>query len=163
MLFFRSNHWNDFFTTISDGCSSHCKRSSSTILRPGLVQALERKLWFWHLAVSCVSWLEVRPVLERPELRKPARSGVSSIPGRSSGLLRLLWSRTLLSCSPRMHLLPLCSLAFLLLPSHSHVVTSHFSTEVSTRGSTQRESLATQKMDNLECVPKLAYLLIHNA
>ena len=34
--FFRCNHRNNFFTTISDGCNSRCKRSSSTILRPGL-------------------------------------------------------------------------------------------------------------------------------
>ena len=35
-VFFRCNHRNDFFTTISGGCNSRCKRSSSTILRPGL-------------------------------------------------------------------------------------------------------------------------------
>ena len=36
-VFFRCNHRNNFFTTISDGCNSRCKRSSSTILRPGLI------------------------------------------------------------------------------------------------------------------------------
>ena len=35
-VFFRCNHQNDFFPTISDGCNSRCKRWSSTILCPGL-------------------------------------------------------------------------------------------------------------------------------
>ena len=42
-VFFRCNHRNNFFTTISDGCNSRCKRSSSTILRPGC-SALTRVL-----------------------------------------------------------------------------------------------------------------------
>ena len=35
-IFFRCNHRNDFFPTISDGYNSRCKRWSSTIVRPGL-------------------------------------------------------------------------------------------------------------------------------
>ena len=35
-VFFRCNHRKDFFTIISDSCNICCKRSSSTILRPGL-------------------------------------------------------------------------------------------------------------------------------
>ena len=33
----RCNHRNDVFPTINDYCNSHGKRSSSTILRPGLL------------------------------------------------------------------------------------------------------------------------------
>ena len=41
-VFSRCNHRNDFITTISDGCNSRCKRSSSTIFRPGLLESISR-------------------------------------------------------------------------------------------------------------------------
>ena len=52
LCFFRSNHPNNFFTTISDGCNTRCKQSSSTILRPGL-HRVHRKVC--QLSTVCLS------------------------------------------------------------------------------------------------------------
>ena len=50
VLVFRSNHQNDFFTTIFYGCNSRCKRSSSLILRPGLIKRdYTNNLLFWGI------------------------------------------------------------------------------------------------------------------
>ena len=47
-VFFRCIHLNNFFMTISDGCNSRCKRSSSTNLRPVLtciIKILTQNFW----------------------------------------------------------------------------------------------------------------------